>query len=181
MTPTSAAWSLTVVTLLLSLALLVTTLLLRHERRAHDATRARATLWWADLDAALRPPSPATGVERVVRRVVRTAGQLRRQGVGSLLQSSLEDLQTWAGEGRRQVANLATPDGTVTLFFSDVEGSTRLNARLGDDAFVKVLSAHDALVRPRVEKHRGQVVKTPVTGSGSWWPSATPRRLAAPR
>ncbi|VXC06203.1 adenylate/guanylate cyclase domain-containing protein [Nocardioides sp. AX2bis] len=146
--------------LLLAVGLGAAVLLLRRERLAHDATRARAARLEADLDAALRPPSPATGVERAVRRVVRTAAQLRREGVGGLLQSSLDDLQTWATDGRSQVATMAAADGTVTLFFSDIEGSTRLNARLGDDAFVKVLAAHDALVRSRVEKHRGQVVKT---------------------
>lgn len=146
--------------LLLAAALVATVLVLRREQRAHAATRARADLLEADLDAALRPPSPGTGVERAVRRVVRTAAQLRREGVGGLLQSSLDDLQTWATDGRSQVATMAATDGTVTLFFSDIEGSTRLNARLGDDAFVKVLAAHDALIRSRVEKHRGQVVKT---------------------
>lgn len=146
--------------LLLAAALAVVVLLLRREQRAHDETRARTARLEADLDAALRPPSPGTGVERAVRRVVRTAAQLRREGVGGLLQSSLDELQTWATEGRSQVTSLASADGTVTLFFSDIEGSTRLNARLGDAAFVKVLAAHDALVRSRVEKHRGQVVKT---------------------
>ncbi len=148
------------VALVALVALVACAVLLRREQRAHAATRARAERLEADLDAALRPPSPGTGVERAVRRVVRTAAQLRRDGVGGLLQSSLDDLQTWATEGRSQVASVAAADGTVTLFFSDVEGSTRLNARLGDDAFVRVLAAHDALVRSRVEKHRGQVVKT---------------------
>ncbi len=95
-----------------------------------------------------------------MRQVVRTAAQVRSQGVGGLLTSSLEDLQSWASERRHQVASMAAADGTVTLFFSDIEDSTSLNARLGDEAFVKVLEAHDALVRSRVERYRGQVVKT---------------------
>ena len=157
---TSAATPLLVLALLLAGGLALALVGWLRERRAHAATRERVATLEADLDAALRPPSPGTGVERAVRRVVRTAAQLRAQGVGGLLQSSLEELQTWATEGRSQVANLAAPDGTVTLFFSDIEGSTELNAQLGDDAFVKVLTAHDALVRSRVERHRGQVVKT---------------------
>lgn len=148
------------VALLLGVALGVVVTAWRREQRAHATTRARAARLEADLDAALRPPSPATGVERAVRRVVRTATQLRREGVGGLLQSSLTELQQWATEGRSQVVDLAAPDGTVTLFFSDIEGSTELNAELGDTAFVKVLAAHDALVRSRVERYRGQVVKT---------------------
>lgn len=155
----------TTTTLLAGAALLLVTsvvlvLLWHRERSAHAATRTRVERLKADLDAALRPPAPGTGVERAVRRVVRTAAQVRRDGVGGLLQKSIDDLQVWATESRSTVTNVAAPDGTVTLFFSDIEHSTELNARLGDDAFVKVLAAHDALVRSRVERHRGQVVKT---------------------
>ena len=51
-------------------------------------------------------------------------------------------------------------DGTVTLFFSDIEDSTPLNDRLGDATWVKVLAAHDRVLRTRIEQYRGQVVKT---------------------
>ena len=55
---------------------------------------------------------------------------------------------------------MADSDGRVTLLFSDIEDSTPLNERLGDDTWVRVLAAHDSLVRARVDKYRGQVVKT---------------------
>ncbi|NHA00391.1 adenylate/guanylate cyclase domain-containing protein [Nocardioides sp. W3-2-3] len=55
---------------------------------------------------------------------------------------------------------MAASDGTVTLFFSDIENSTPLNDRLGDSTWVKVLAAHDRVLRARIEKYRGQVVKT---------------------
>ena len=44
--------------------------------------------------------------------------------------------------------------------FSDIENSTPLNDRLGDSTWVKVLAAHDRVLRTQIEKYRGQVVKT---------------------
>jgi class 3 adenylate cyclase len=55
---------------------------------------------------------------------------------------------------------VAAPDGTVTIFFSDIEGSTALNEELGDAAFMRVLESHNAIVRRQVEKLRGHIVKT---------------------
>jgi len=55
---------------------------------------------------------------------------------------------------------MAAADGTVTIMFSDIEGSTALNASLGDARWVRVLAAHDELVETYVEKYRGLIVKT---------------------
>nr|WP_275940896.1 adenylate/guanylate cyclase domain-containing protein [Nocardioides zeae] len=55
---------------------------------------------------------------------------------------------------------MATHDGRVTILFSDIEGSTTLNDRLGDRAWVRLLARHDEVVRRAVEAHAGQVVKT---------------------
>ncbi|WP_344731656.1 adenylate/guanylate cyclase domain-containing protein [Nocardioides fonticola] len=124
------------------------------------ASRALVARLEADLDVALRPPPPATAAERAVRAVVGTAALVRRHGVTGLLAMSLDDLTAWALEKRPDILEVAAPDGTVTLFFSDIEDSTALNHRLGDRAWVKVLEAHDAVVRSAVEKRHGQVVKT---------------------
>lgn len=51
-------------------------------------------------------------------------------------------------------------DGTITLHFSDIAGSTKLNQRLGDEAFAKLLARHDDVVARLVRKHDGRVVKT---------------------
>ena len=147
-------------TALLLVTLAVVVLLWRRERDAHAATRARLERLEADLDEARRPPAPGTGVERTVPPAVGPATQLRRNGAGSVLQASIDDLQAWAAEGRSTVSKGAAPGGTVTVFFSDIERSSELGARLGEDAYAKVLAAHDALVRSRVERHRGQVAKT---------------------
>lgn len=114
----------------------------------------------SDLDAALRPPPPSTSAERAMRRMLRTASRVRERGIAGLIQSTVEDLQSWATEERADILNMAASDGTVTLFFSDIEDSTPLNDRLGDSTWVKVLAAHDRVLRAQIEKYRGQVVKT---------------------
>ncbi|WP_418058093.1 adenylate/guanylate cyclase domain-containing protein [Pimelobacter simplex] len=124
-------------------------------------TQARMTQLESDLDAALRPPPPASSAERAMRRVIRTASKVRSHGITGLIQSTVEDLQTWASDDERaDILNMAASDGTVTLFFSDIEDSTPLNDRLGDSTWVKVLAAHDRVLRTRIEQYRGQVVKT---------------------
>jgi class 3 adenylate cyclase len=59
-----------------------------------------------------------------------------------------------------EVADAAAPDGTVTLMFSDIEGSTALNERLGDARWMEVLRAHNALIDEQVRRYNGRVVKT---------------------
>ena len=46
------------------------------------------------------------------------------------------------------------PNGTVTLLFSDVEGSTRLVSQLGND-YERVLDQHRTIVRDAVSAARG--------------------------
>ena len=41
-------------------------------------------------------------------------------------------------------------NGALTVMFSDIEGSTRLNEELGDQAFVRLLAEHDRVVRHQV-------------------------------
>ena len=145
---------------LLVLAVLVLALMLVQTRQRLVASKAATLQLEADLTAALRPPPAARAGERAVRRVVRTVDRVRSHGVAGLLQASLEDLSAWAADQRSDILNIAASDGTVTLFFSDIEDSTALNDKLGDAAWVRVLAGHDALVRGRVEQYRGQVVKT---------------------
>jgi predicted ATPase/class 3 adenylate cyclase len=56
------------------------------------------------------------------------------------------------------------PSGTVTFCFTDIEGSTRLLARLGDEAYEAVLTQHRTLLRDAWTRHRGVEVR--VEGDG---------------
>ncbi|MFY9586838.1 MAG: BREX system ATP-binding domain-containing protein, partial [Actinomycetota bacterium] len=47
------------------------------------------------------------------------------------------------------------PEGTVTVLFSDVEGSTDLRTREGDDVAQGVMRTHEKLLRDQLVKHGG--------------------------
>jgi class 3 adenylate cyclase len=66
----------------------------------------------------------------------------------------------------------AAPDGTVTILFTDIEGSTSLNERVGDDKYVEILRSHNAAVRERVAANRGHEVKAQGDGFMVVFPSA---------
>ena len=51
------------------------------------------------------------------------------------------------------------PTGTVTVVFTDIEGSTEVLERLGEEAARKLFLDHDALVRSFVERHGGTEVE----------------------
>ena len=52
------------------------------------------------------------------------------------------------------------PEGVLTLFFSDVEGSTRLAKAHGDAAWAELLETHRALLRQAFAAHGGHEVDT---------------------
>lgn len=58
----------------------------------------------------------------------------------------------------------ALPEGTVTVLFTDLVGSTQLNQTLGDEAAGAVEREVESFALERVERHRGVVVKD--TGDG---------------
>ena len=47
------------------------------------------------------------------------------------------------------------PRGTVTLLFTDIEGSTRLLQELGSDRYVRALEDHRRLVRQAMSQNGG--------------------------
>jgi class 3 adenylate cyclase len=51
------------------------------------------------------------------------------------------------------------PEGTVTILFTDIEGSTRVFDRLGDEDAFRLLREHDRLIRELVANHGGIEVK----------------------
>jgi predicted ATPase/class 3 adenylate cyclase len=52
----------------------------------------------------------------------------------------------------------AQPSGTVTFLFTDIEGSTRLLAELGQESYSEALDAHRRLLRGAFERHGGYEV-----------------------
>lgn len=86
--------------------------------------------------------------------------KVRDHGLSGAIRSSIDDLALWADVERPDLARLASDDGTVTMLFSDIEGSTALNHRLGDRGWVQLLSKHDRLLKRAIDAHTGHVVKT---------------------
>lgn len=131
------------VTLIVSLGVLA-----RYRRRIEDLERR--------ADRQKRVTSPVGAV----RTVVETAMKVKDHGFSGALRSSIEDLAQWADVERPDLARIAAADGTVTILFSDIEGSTALNHQLGDRGWVQLLSKHDRLLHRAIGAHSGHVIKT---------------------
>lgn len=95
-----------------------------------------------------------------LKAVLRAATRVRDEGLGEMLWSSFEELAGWAEDAEPELRQLAARDGTLTILFSDIEGSTALNQKLGDRSWLKVLLAHDQIVRKCAGANGGHVVKS---------------------
>jgi adenylate cyclase len=122
-----------------------------------------------------RPPRRLVPTpDEAVKAVWETVDRVREKGFGGAIRSSIDDLAGWAQVERPALLALAGPDGSVAILFSDIEGSTELNERLGDKEWVRLLARHDSAVRSAIERHDGQVVKT--QGDGFMAAFATPEQ-----
>jgi class 3 adenylate cyclase/tetratricopeptide (TPR) repeat protein len=86
--------------------------------------------------------------------------KLRLQGIDTAdVQTSIDAVASAVEDERPDLSGAAAPDGTVTILFSDIEGSTEMTERLGDRRWLEVLREHNALVRAEVRAHDGFEVK----------------------
>jgi class 3 adenylate cyclase len=53
-----------------------------------------------------------------------------------------------------------SPDGMLTLAFTDIEGSTAMMERLGEADWLELMFAHNRIVRECVHEHGGEVIKS---------------------
>ena len=67
------------------------------------------------------------------------------------------------------------PEGTVTILFTDVVGSTELTNRLGDDEGRAALRSIEGLVREELAAHQGREVKGPRRRADARVPVSPPR------
>jgi class 3 adenylate cyclase len=84
------------------------------------------------------------------------ARMARRPG-GSSIDAIASLIQT---EGIDLPRDRTSPEGALTVMFSDLEGSTAMVERLGEQRWFQVLQHHNAVVREQVDAHGGQVVKS---------------------
>jgi class 3 adenylate cyclase len=86
--------------------------------------------------------------------------------------SSVDEVASSVAVERPSLRPAAAPDGTVTILFSDIEGSTALNERLGDVRWLDLLRAHNRIVRDQVIECGGFEVKSQGDGFMVAFPSA---------
>jgi class 3 adenylate cyclase len=75
-------------------------------------------------------------------------------------QTSIDEVAQAVAEERPPLHQGAAPDGTTTVLFSDIEGFTAMNDRLGDRQAFEVLKTHNQIVRDEVEAYGGFEVKS---------------------
>jgi class 3 adenylate cyclase len=86
---------------------------------------------------------------------------MRAQGIDpSNVHGSIDAVVAAVQAERPNLAAHASPEGAVTLMFSDIEGSTEMTERLGDQRWFEVLGEHNTIVREEIAAHGGVEVKT---------------------
>jgi class 3 adenylate cyclase len=98
------------------------------------------------------------GMKALVEKAL--ALKLRAQGIDtSDVQSSIDAVAAVVQSEHPDLRQHAAPDGTVTILFSDIEGSTEMTERLGDQRWLDVLHEHNAIIRRQVSECGGFEVK----------------------
>jgi class 3 adenylate cyclase len=101
------------------------------------------------------------GMKPLIERLMSL--KLEEQGIRSTtgdIYTSIIAVADSVQRERPDIAPHAAPDGTVTIVFSDIEDSTVLTERLGDQAWQELLRRHNALIRTQLRAHDGYEVKT---------------------
>jgi class 3 adenylate cyclase len=73
--------------------------------------------------------------------------------------SSIQKIAVMVDAADIDFGGLTSPDGAITMLFTDIEGSTEMVERLGDERWVGILRAHNRLVRELVARFDGVEVK----------------------
>jgi len=76
------------------------------------------------------------------------------------LRSTIEQILPSALADAPSLARHSDEQGTVTILFTDIEGSTALAQRLGDKAYHALLAEHNRILREQVARHGGHEVKS---------------------
>jgi class 3 adenylate cyclase len=101
--------------------------------------------------------------------------RLEAQGLSAVdVTTSIDTVISAVESERPDIRSFASADGTVTILFSDIENSTLMTERLGDERWLEVLRAHNAVFRRHVRSHGGYEVKN--QGDGFMLVFPDPRR-----
>jgi adenylate cyclase len=83
----------------------------------------------------------------------------KNEDYGFYLTTSVDDIAEAVNETRPDLSSTSAPDGTVTIAFTDIEDSMKLNAFLRDQRWLEVLHIHNDVVTKVTTEHGGTVVK----------------------
>jgi class 3 adenylate cyclase len=123
--------------------------------RGHRGDRERALELLGDGLSAAREMGARWIVERGV------AMRLEAQGLSEVdVTTSIDDVVSALEAERPDLRAHAAPDGTVAILFSDIEDSTLITERLGDERWLEVLREHNSLFRDHVTRYDGHEVKS---------------------
>ncbi len=75
------------------------------------------------------------------------------------MRSTIERILPEALADAASLARHSDEQGTVTIFFTDIEGSTALAQRLGDNPYHALLTEHNRILREQLARHGGHEVK----------------------
>jgi class 3 adenylate cyclase len=117
-------------------------------------------------------PLLAGGANRSRHRAVSALEPTRRARPRNDPVSSVDEVALSVAAERPSLRSAAAPDGTVTILFSDIEGSTALNERLGDVRWLDLLRSHNSVVRDQIKACGGFEVKSQGDGFMVAFPSA---------
>lgn len=125
------------------------------------------TSLFVDFDFEPEPvPFRATSVLRLEKgnwRIVHTlwaAPVPNAEFIGVELTTSVDRVAQAVEVERPDLSSITALDGTVTLLFTDIEGSTERNAVLGDREWMSMLRQHHDVVREQVAASGGFEVKS---------------------
>lgn len=82
------------------------------------------------------------------------------QAAGQSWSTNLEAVADAVAQERVDLRARTAPDGTVTLVFIDIEGSTQMAEQLGDLRWLALLRETNAIVRAEIARYGGFEVKT---------------------
>jgi class 3 adenylate cyclase len=125
------------------------------ERRARHS--GRSSNYW--VQHALNEAFGPSLLERIFSP--RVQARLRAAGIDPEgLRNSIEAVAGLAASEPMDMKPIAAPDGTVTILFTDIEGSAAITERLGDQRWIEVLRVHNEIVRDQVKANGGSEVRS---------------------
>ncbi len=87
-------------------------------------------------------------------------GQANEDAWGKQYTTSIDSIASLVESERPDLSGSRGGDGTVTLAFTDIEASTEMAERMGDEQWMQLLRWHDELIRDQVAACNGTVVKS---------------------